>query len=108
MTREEQIKQKAHEISQMCFPDSQNIWARPNIEAQLVHSACYEMVRWADENPKEGLVSIDKVCKLLSQYISPEDIYDGETDEIPNTYLTVNIYDNMVDFIKAFRKAMEE
>ena len=63
MTREEQIKQKAYEISQKCFPDSQNIWARPNIEAQRVQLACYEMVMWADENPKEGLVSIDKICE---------------------------------------------
>ena len=101
MTREEQIKQKAHEISQMCFPDSQNIWARPNIEAQRVQSACCEMVRWADENPKEGLVSLDRACEWLALHISSEDIFDDET------YLTVNLYDNMVDFINAFREAME-
>ena len=70
MNREEQIKQKAHEISQMCFPDSQNIWARPNIEAQLVQSACCEMVKWADENPKEGLVSLDEVCEWIEEHMN--------------------------------------
>ena len=91
MNREEQIKQKAHEISQMCFPDSQNIWGRQNIEAQLVQSACYEMVRWADENPKEGLITIDKVCKLLKKHI----IIHGFEDV-------------KIEWIEQFRKVMEE
>lgn len=47
-------------------------------------------------------ILIDKVCEWLALHISSEDIFDDET------YLTVNLYDNMFDFIKAFREAMEE
>ena len=54
MTRDEQIKQKSEEISQRYFPDSQNIWARQNIEALLVQSACCEMAKWVDENPNQN------------------------------------------------------
>lgn len=97
MTREEQIKQKAHEISQMCFPDSQNIWARPNIEAQCVRSACCEMVKWADENPKEGLVSLDKVCKYLKNNIHK---FGSEQDKSWEQQIEI--------FIENFKKAMEE
>lgn len=97
MTREEQIKQKAHEISQMCFPDSQNVWARPNIEAQLVQSACCEMVRWVDENPKEGLVSIDKVCNYLKHNLSK---FGSEQDKTWN--------ENIEIFVNKFKSAMED
>lgn len=91
MTRGEEINKKAYEISQRCFPDSQNIWARPNIEAQLVQSACCEMAKWADENPKKGLISIDKVCELLKKHI------------IMRGYEDVKI-----EWIEQFRKIMEE
>lgn len=100
MTREEKIRKNANAYTLSVFGELDDFW---DVTDGFVDGA-----KWADENPKEGLVSIDKVCEFLSQYISPEDIYDGETNEVPNTYLTVNIYDNMVDFINAFRKAMEE
>lgn len=48
MTRKEQIEQKAKELGQKYFPDENNIWARPNYEAQCVEFACKEMVEWAD------------------------------------------------------------
>ena len=96
MTREEQIKQKAHEISQMCFPDSQNIWARPNIEAQRVQSVCCEMVRWADENPKEGLISIDKACEYLKHNLFN---FGSEQNKTWN--------ENIEIFINKFKSAME-
>lgn len=102
MNREEQIKQKAHEISQMCFPDSQNIWARQNIEAQLVQSACCEMVRWADENPKEGLVSLDRACEYLDSVLY--EVVSGISG-LPDVMSIENT--TMEDFIKKFRKAME-
>lgn len=103
MTREEQIIHKAGSIVDGMISNYV-----PQDLCDNYYQGFIDSAKWADENPKEGLVSIDKVCELLSQYISPEDIYDGETNEVPNTYLTVNIYDNMVDFINAFRKAMEE
>lgn len=48
---------------------------------------------------------LDRACEWLAKHISPEEIY--ETDETPTTYLTVNLHDNMLDFINAFRQAME-
>lgn len=49
---------------------------------------------------------LDRACEWLAEHISPEEIYEYETDETP-TYLTVNSHDNMLDFITAFRQAME-
>ena len=51
---------------------------------------------------------IDKACKWLAEHISPEEIYEYETDETPTTYLTVNFHTTMFDFINDFRKAMED
>ena len=68
MKREEQIEQKAKELGQKYFPDENNIWARPNYEAQYVESACKEMIGWADEHPRKGLIDIDKVCECLERF----------------------------------------
>lgn len=51
---------------------------------------------------------IDRACKWLAEHISPEEIYEGETNETPTTYLTVNFHTTMYDFINDFRKAMED
>ena len=69
MTREELIRQRAFELGQKYFPNANNIWARCNIEAQYVSQACLEMADWIDKNPKEGLVNIDKVRKLLQEAV---------------------------------------
>lgn len=50
MTREEQIEQKAKELGQKYFPNKNNIFARPNYEAQRVELACKEMMGWADSH----------------------------------------------------------
>ena len=42
----EDLEEKATQLSQKYFPDEENIWARPNIEAQRCKSACIEMVEW--------------------------------------------------------------
>lgn len=47
--------------------------------------------KWADENPKEGLVSIEKVCEYLESAIKP---YLG--------------YYATCDFVDTFRKVMEK
>ncbi len=39
-------EEKEAQLSQKYFPDEENIWARPNIEAQRCKSACIEMVEW--------------------------------------------------------------
>lgn len=48
-------------------------------------------VAWADENPKEGLVSIEKACEYLESAIKP---YLG--------------YGATSDFVDTFRKVMEK
>jgi len=65
MTREEEIRNKSYELGQRYFPDANNVWARANIEAQYVSSACMEIAQWADrtmlERAKEYLENnIDK------------------------------------------------
>lgn len=40
------LEEKATQLSQKYFPDEENIWARPNIEAHKCKSACIEMVEW--------------------------------------------------------------
>lgn len=42
--KEVDLEEKATQLSQKYFPDEENIWARPNIEAQKCKSACIEMV----------------------------------------------------------------
>lgn len=49
--REQQIRSKAKELGQKYFPDEANVWARGNIEAEYVESACIEMAEWADQHP---------------------------------------------------------
>lgn len=52
MEREEQIRSKAKELGQKYFPDEANVWARGNIEAEYVESACVEMAEWLDQHPQ--------------------------------------------------------
>lgn len=47
MTRAE----KAYSLGQEYFPDTNNVWARPNYEAQYVSEACLQMAEWVDDNP---------------------------------------------------------
>ena len=44
--KEVDLEEKATQLSQKYFPDEENIWARPNIEAQRCKSACIEIVEW--------------------------------------------------------------
>ena len=46
MTKEE----KASELAQKYFPDANNIWARPNLEAKFVKQACLEMANFIEQN----------------------------------------------------------
>lgn len=50
MDRKEQIRSKAKELGQKYFPDEANVWARGNIEAEYVESACVEMAEWLDQH----------------------------------------------------------
>lgn len=62
-----------------------------------------EGVKWADENPKKGLVSIDKVCEYLDNALY--EVVSGISG-LPDVMSIENT--TMEDFIKNFRKAMEE
>lgn len=81
MSRKEEIRNKSDELGQKYFPNANNIWARPNIEAQCVSSACMEIAQWVDKT------MIDKACEWL---------------------LKGGYFVNSNETIEDFRKAMEE
>lgn len=97
MTREEEIRKYAEGLGQKYFPNSRNIWARPNIEAQCVTSACIEMAKWADET------MIEKACEWWEEkLLCAEDYYP--TIE----FLSIIEYNSLKELINDFRKSMEE
>ena len=49
----------------------------------------------------DTLVSLDDVCEMLYAMLSTQDINDYN-------YVTAPAYDNVVDFVEDFRKAMEK
>ena len=95
MTREEEIKKYAEGLGQKYFPNSGNIWARPNIEAQYVTSACIEMAKWADNT------MIEKAWDWL---------YNKALDGFYNEDGTKVLLSDGIKqkFIESFKKAMEE
>lgn len=83
MTREE----KAHSLSQMYFPDDQNIWARPNYEAKWVADACIQMAEWEHKR------LVEKACDWLKSNLgNPKEVHPVLVNHL----------------IENFRKAMEE
>ena len=84
MTREEQIKQQADKYN------SEDL-GEDIISIIIERIAFIEGAKWADANPKKGLISIDKVCELLKKHIN---IHGFENAKI--------------EWIKQFRKVMEE
>ena len=67
MTKET-IKQKAIELGQKYFPDECNIWARDNVEASYVSSACIEMALYVHKTLIEEIkkqLNFDFYCLLL-------------------------------------------
>lgn len=88
MRREDEIRNKAYELGQKYFPNTNNVWARANIEAQYVSSACTEMAEWMQKK------MIDKACQWLMKYF----VLDHEGMS-PSGY---GVFEYM------FRKAMEE
>ena len=90
MTRKEEIKAKADELGQSYFPDECNVWARGNIEAKFVSSACIQMAEWMQRK------MIEKACEWLKFNTN----WDDEWDDMGK---------NMnYGMIEEFRKAMEE
>ena len=83
MDREEQIRKNANAYTLSVFGELDDFW---DVTDGFVNGAT-----WADEYPKEGLVSIDKACEYLESAIKP---YLG--------------YGATCDFVDGFRKAMEK
>ena len=70
-------------------------FANSQVDCEFFDEKIYDSIllgaKWADENPKEGLVSINKACEYLESAIRP---YMG--------------YSATCDFVDAFRKVMEK
>lgn len=84
MTREEQIIEKADKESEIFYEFNDNY-------GDCFHGGFIDGAKWADANPKKGMVNIDQACEWLESAIRP---YAG--------------YNDTVDIIESFRKAMEE
>lgn len=93
MSRKEEIINKSNELGQKYFSNANNIWARPNIEAECVSSACMEIAQWADKT------MIDKACEWM-ECIDFEMEYQYSDDGFT--------FFNKEKFINDFCKAMEE
>ena len=77
--REQQIRNKAKELGQKYFPDEANVWARGNIEAEYVESACIEMAEWADQHPQWIPVE-EELPKLTIDDWRSEDVFFATDD----------------------------
>lgn len=76
----EEIKAKADKLGQVYFPDECNVWARKNMEAEFVSSACIEMAEWVQETMRE------KACQWFNMHFrqvgTPREIkHDFESKE---------------------------
>ena len=96
MTREEQITQFSELETTLCKRISNDYGCA--LEEGIIIGA-----KWADKNPKEGLVSIDKVCEYLQDVLYEVATGVTCTPDVMSIESTT-----MEDFINNFRKAMEE
>ena len=94
MTREEEIHKIANTISTNIGKDVDEDYICNDEYDFTIGFECG--VKWADEHPKEGLVSIDKVCKYLESVVYQE--FGGGPIERAFS-------DEDIEY---FRKAMEE
>ena len=98
----EEIKTKADKLGQIYFPDECNVWARENIEAKFVSSACIEMAEWMQRK------MIEKACEYLRMSMYNTPIFEHDEDENPVNYVCASCCDTVEEFIENFRKAIEE
>lgn len=84
--KQEELQKYADELAQEYFPDEHNIWARENIETQLVSAACMRMVKYVEQE------LIEKACEYLDNNFPNIDVGSWYKE----------------GFIKQFKKAMEE
>lgn len=95
MTRKEEILKKACEFVDKRYQD---VGILTTHEASV--AACQDMVEWADEHPRKGLVDIEKVCNFLSN-IDIKKYISSLTDGVG----FVNIH--IGDIIEDMKKAVE-
>lgn len=84
MKTSEEITKKAYDLGKKYFPDEWNVWARDNIEAKYVSSACQEMAEWLRKE------MIEKACEW----------FRNQKEEIGISWFD--------DYEIRFREAMEE
>ena len=86
---QKRIEEKSKELAQKYFPNEMNVWARKNLEAQYVESACKEIATFALQNqwisveeglPKEGELVFMK-CKNNDINTFCSGVYEGIKDE---------------------------
>ena len=104
MTREEQILNEAIDYSynEDNFIEYDDCGDTCD-DKDFIQRAFEEGAKWADEHPKEGMVSLDKVCEYLDNVLY--EVVSG-VSSLPDVMSIENT--TMEDFIKNFRKAMEE
>lgn len=85
MTRKEQIKQAEVKYSNNTMFDGCDYVGQAAKEYAFIAGA-----KWADKNPKKGMVSIEKACEWWSEWFDTHNPY------------------NMENCIDDFRKAMKE
>ena len=91
MLREEQIIEKASKDSEIFYKVNDNY-------GDCYHGGFIDGAKWADEHPKQGLISIDKACEWLQE---------NTVKDFDNKNLTM-LFGSIIDMITDFRKAMEE
>ena len=74
MTREEQIKQIAKEYAKLMLGEEYQPYEGPYVDC--ITDVTYG-AKWADENPKKGMASIDKVCEWLENECDINDYLGG-------------------------------
>ena len=89
--------EKAKELGKKYFPNSENIWARENVEQQKTIFACLEMAEWMNNK------LIEKACEKLVE----TDLEDKDTEDVSNEY-QCPVYVLSNHFFKKFKQAMEE
>ena len=78
-------------------------FANSQVDCEFFNEDLYEGIiigaKWADKNPKDGMVSIDKACEWLKNTID-DDVFINCGSVIK--FMPAN------EFVEYFRKAMEE
>lgn len=61
---QKRIEEKSKELAQKYFPNEMNVWARKNLEAQYVESACKEIATFALQNQ---WISVDEALPPIRE-----------------------------------------